>query len=126
MRVALFITCFKDTLFPNVGIAITLLLERLDLTVDFPEAQTCCGQMHFNTGHQREAIPLVRHFIEVFSTAEVIVAPAASCAGQSDHHYPHQTCLRRQRTARLGRPARRRIDYQSACNAPSRRVSVTK
>ncbi len=81
MRVALFITCFNDTLFPSVGIATTRLLERLGHTVDFPQAQTCCGQMHFNTGYQREAIPLVRHFVEVFADAEVIVAPSASCVG---------------------------------------------
>ncbi len=93
MRVALFITCFNDTLFPNVGIATTHLLERLGLTVDFPEAQTCCGQMHFNTGYQREAIPLVRHFIEVFSTAEVIVAPSASCAGMVRDLYPKAAAL---------------------------------
>jgi L-lactate dehydrogenase complex protein LldE len=93
MRVALFITCFNDTLFPNVGIATTHLLERLGLTVDFPEAQTCCGQMHFNTGYQREAIPLVRHFIEVFSTAEVIVAPSASCVGMVRDLYPKAAAL---------------------------------
>ncbi len=93
MRVALFITCFNDTLFPNVGIATTHLLERLGLTVDFPEAQTCCGQMHFNTGYQREAIPLVRHFIEVFSTAEVVVAPSASCAGMVRDLYPKAAAL---------------------------------
>jgi len=77
VRVALFITCFNDTLFPNVGIATTHLLERLGLTVDFPEAQTCCGQRHDNTGYQREAIPLLRQFVEVFKHAEVIVAPSA-------------------------------------------------
>lgn len=93
MRVALFITCFNDTLFPNVGIATTHLLERLGLMVDFPEAQTCCGQMHFNTGYQREAIPLVRHFIEVFSTAEVIVAPSASCVGMVRDLYPKGAAL---------------------------------
>lgn len=93
MRVALFITCFNDTLFPNVGIATTHLLERLGLTVDFPEAQTCCGQMHFNTGYQREAIPLIRHFIEVFSTAEAIVAPSASCVGMVRDLYPKGAAL---------------------------------
>ncbi len=93
MQVALFITCFNDTLFPNVGIATTLLLERLGHTVDFPEAQTCCGQMHFNTGYQREAIPLVRHFIEVFRAAEVIVAPSASCVGMVRDLYPKVTAL---------------------------------
>jgi len=93
MQVALFITCFNDTLFPNVGIATTLLLERLGHTVDFPEAQTCCGQMHFNTGYQREAIPLVRHFVEVFHSAEVIVAPSASCVGMVRDLYPKVTAL---------------------------------
>ncbi len=88
MRVALFITCFNDTLFPNVGIATTRLLERLGLTVEFPEAQTCCGQMHYNTGYQRETIPLVRHFVEVFDAAEVIVAPSASCVGMVRDLYP--------------------------------------
>src|SRR5205085_4337625 len=93
MRVALFITCFNDTLFPNVGIATTQLLERLGLTVEFPEAQTCCGQMHYNTGYQREAIPLVRHFVEVFGDAEVIVAPSASCVGMVRDLYPKAAAL---------------------------------
>lgn len=93
MRVALFITCFNDTLFPNVGIATTRLLERLGHTVEFPEAQTCCGQMHYNTGYQREAIPLVRHFVEVFSEAEVVVAPSASCVGMVRELYPRAAAL---------------------------------
>jgi L-lactate dehydrogenase complex protein LldE len=81
MRVSLFITCFNDTLFPKVGIATVRLLERLGHTVDFPEAQTCCGQMHYNTGYQREALPLIRRFVQVFGDAEVVVAPSASCVG---------------------------------------------
>ena len=93
MRVALFITCFNDTLFPKVGIATTRLLERLNLTVDFPEAQTCCGQMHYNTGYQREAIQLLRHFVDVFKDAEVIVAPSASCAGMVRDLYPRAAVL---------------------------------
>lgn len=93
MRVALFITCFNDTLFPSVGIATTRVLERLGHNVDFPEAQTCCGQMHFNTGYQRETIPLVRHFVEVFSSAEVIVAPSASCVGMVRDLYPKAAVL---------------------------------
>ena len=93
MNVSLFITCFNDTLFPNVGIATTRLLERLGLTVVFPEAQTCCGQMHFNTGYQHEAIPLVRHFVEVFDTAEIIVAPSASCVGMVRDLYPRAAQL---------------------------------
>ncbi|HEX8983675.1 MAG TPA: (Fe-S)-binding protein [Ktedonobacterales bacterium] len=93
MRVALFITCFNDTLFPGVGVATTRLLERLGHTVDFPEAQTCCGQMHFNTGYQRESIPLVRHFVETFGDAEVIVAPSASCVGMVRELYPKAAAL---------------------------------
>jgi len=93
VRVALFITCFNDTLFPEVGIATTRLLERLDITVDFPEAQTCCGQMHYNTGYQRESIPLLRHFVEVFGGAEVIVAPSASCVGMVRDLYPRAAAL---------------------------------
>lgn len=88
MRVALFITCFNDTLFPGVGIATTRLLERLGHTVAFPEAQTCCGQMHYNTGYQREAIPLARHFVATFADADVIVAPSASCVGMVRDLYP--------------------------------------
>jgi L-lactate dehydrogenase complex protein LldE len=93
MRVALCITCFNDTLFPEVGIATTRLLERLGHTVEFPAAQTCCGQLHYNTGYQREAIPLVRHFVEVFADAEVIVAPSASCVGMVRELYPQAAAL---------------------------------
>src|ERR687890_1362930 len=88
MRVALFITCFNDTLFPSVGRATVEVLERLGVTVDFPEEQTCCGQMHFNTGYQLEAIPLARRFVRTFSDAEAIVCPSASCAGMVREAYP--------------------------------------
>ena len=88
MRVALFITCFNDTLFPETGIATVEVLERLGHEVDFPMEQTCCGQMHFNTGYQREAVPLVRRFVEVFSPYEVIVAPSGSCVGMVRELYP--------------------------------------
>lgn len=88
MRIALFITCFNDTLFPQTGQAMVHLLERLGYEVDFPFAQTCCGQMHYNTGYQREAIPLARRFVEVFADAEVVVAPSASCVGMVRDLYP--------------------------------------
>ena len=88
MRVSLFITCFNDTVFPQVGRATVRLLERLGHSVDFPEAQTCCGQMHYNTGYQHEALPLVRHFVDVFADAEVVVAPSASCVGMVRELYP--------------------------------------
>lgn len=88
MRVSLFITCYTDTLFPDTGRAVVEVLERLGHTVDFPEAQTCCGQMHVNTGYQKEALPLVRHFAETFRDAEVIVSPSASCVGLVREMYP--------------------------------------
>jgi L-lactate dehydrogenase complex protein LldE len=86
-RVALFITCFNDTLFPSVGRATVTVLERLGVSVDFPEDQTCCGQMHFNTGYHEEALPLARRFVRAFAGAEAIVCPSASCAGMVREAY---------------------------------------
>jgi len=88
MQVSLFITCFNDTLFPGTGQATVKLLERLGQRVDFPRAQTCCGQMHFNTGYQAEALELARRFVAVFAAAEAVVAPSASCAGMVREFYP--------------------------------------
>jgi L-lactate dehydrogenase complex protein LldE len=88
VRVALFITCFNDTLFPETGRATVEVLERLGIEVDFPVEQTCCGQMHFNTGYQREAIPLVRRFVEIFSPYDAVVAPSGSCVGMVRELYP--------------------------------------
>ncbi len=87
MRIALFITCLADALFPDVGKATVRLLERLGHEVDFPAAQTCCGQMHINTGYQPEALPLVRHFVETFEPYEAIVAPSGSCVGSVRHQH---------------------------------------
>lgn len=89
MRIALFATCLADALFPNAAIATVELLERLGHQVVFPPRQTCCGQMHVNTGYQREAVGLVRHHVEVFEDAgcEVIVAPSGSCVGSVRHQH---------------------------------------
>ncbi len=95
MRVALFVACFNDTLYPETGIATVKLLERLGVEVEFPEEQTCCGQMHFNTGYQREAIPLVRRFVEVFSPYDAVVAPTGSCVGMVRELYPMAAKLAR-------------------------------
>ena len=88
MRIALFITCFNDTLFPRTGQAVVELLERLGHEVAFPEEQTCCGQMHFNTGYTEEATALVRRFVRVFAGEEVIVTPSGSCAAMVRDAYP--------------------------------------
>jgi L-lactate dehydrogenase complex protein LldE len=74
-------------LFPQTGIAVTRVLERLGHTVDFPLAQTCCGQMHYNTGYHREAVPLVRRFVEIFRNAEAVCVPSASCVAMMREHY---------------------------------------
>src|SRR4051794_9483016 len=87
VRVSLFVTCFNDTLFPEAGIATVEVLERLGHEVEFREAQTCCGQMHFNSGYRPEALRLARRFAKVFAGAEAIVSPSASCAGMVRHGY---------------------------------------
>ena len=88
MRVSLFITCYNDTLFPNTGKAVVCLLERLGHTIDFPFEQTCCGQMHYNTGYQQEAMPLMRRFVEIFGDAEAVCIPSSSCVAMIRDHYP--------------------------------------
>jgi L-lactate dehydrogenase complex protein LldE len=87
VRIALFVTCLADTLYPNVGQATTVLLERLGHQVEFPLAQTCCGQMHVNTGYQRDAVPLVRRHVDTFEPYEVIVAPSGSCVASVRHQH---------------------------------------
>jgi L-lactate dehydrogenase complex protein LldE len=73
VRIALFVTCFNDTLFPGTGRAVVALLERLGHTVEFPQEQTCCGQMHGNTGYAEEATALARRFVRVFELSELLV-----------------------------------------------------
>ncbi len=87
MRAALFVTCLADTLFPATGRAVVEVLERLGHEVDFPEEQTCCGQMHANSGYQLEAVPLIRRFVDAFGDAEVVVSPSASCVGMVRDQY---------------------------------------
>ena len=87
MRIALFVTCLADTLYPDVGRATVALLERLGHQVEFPPGQTCCGQMHVNTGYRRDALPLVRRYVETFEDCEVIVAPSGSCVGSVRHQH---------------------------------------
>src|SRR6201994_4095901 len=79
MRIALFITCLTDTLFPDTGRAVVRLLERLGHQVEFPASQTCCGQMHFNSGYRRESLPMARGFAASFAGCDVVVSPSASC-----------------------------------------------
>jgi L-lactate dehydrogenase complex protein LldE len=87
-RVALFVTCLGDTLFPQVGQATVTLLERLGIAVDFPREQTCCGQLHMNAGYAGEALALARRFVDVFGGWEAVVTPSGSCAAHVRVHYP--------------------------------------
>ncbi|HKD95982.1 MAG TPA: (Fe-S)-binding protein [Micromonosporaceae bacterium] len=87
MRVALFVTCVNDTLYPRVGRATVTVLERQGVTVEFPAAQTCCGQMHFNSGYRRDCVPMVRGFADAFAGYDAVVTPSASCAAMVRHHH---------------------------------------
>jgi len=88
MRVALFVTCLNDTMYPETGKSTVRLLRRLGVEVDFPKAQTCCGQMHVNSGYVPEAIPAVRAFVDAFAGYDAVVTPSGSCAASVRHQHP--------------------------------------
>jgi L-lactate dehydrogenase complex protein LldE len=87
MRVALMVTCINDALFPDAGRAVVTLLRRLGVDVEFPEAQTCCGQPMVNTGYLDEAVPVVRTFVSAFAGYDCVVVPSGSCAGSARHQH---------------------------------------
>src|SRR5260370_22134608 len=89
MRVSLFITCLVDQMFPEVGEAMVTTLNRLGVEVSFNDAQTCCGQVAFNTGYRPEARSMAEHFVKVFErdTADFIVAPSGSCTAMVRNFY---------------------------------------
>jgi L-lactate dehydrogenase complex protein LldE len=86
-RVSLFITCVVDQFFPAVGLSVVEVLERLGIAVDFPEAQTCCGQPAFNSGFHEEARQVARTMLRAFADSEVVVAPSGSCTAMVRHGY---------------------------------------
>jgi len=88
LKVALMVTCLGDALFPDVGVATVKLLRRLGVEVEFPEAQTCCGQPHFNSGYHDEARALARHTLTAFAPAPLVVTPSGSCAAMVKLEYP--------------------------------------
>ena len=89
MKCSLFITCFNDTLFPETGKSIVKVLERLGHEVEFRPDQTCCGQMHNNSGYQPEATALLRRFVRVFEDAETILVASTSCTATIRSQYPY-------------------------------------
>ena len=86
-RVSLFVTCMVDQLFPKIGLAMAGVLEGLGFTVDFPEAQTCCGQPAFNSGYPDQARDVARHFLDVFESSEAVVVPSGSCTSMIVRHF---------------------------------------
>jgi L-lactate dehydrogenase complex protein LldE len=87
MRVALMVTCLNDALFPDAGKAVVSLLRRVGVDVEFPQAQTCCGQPMVNTGYLDEAVPVVRNFVDAFAGYDYVVTPSGSCAGSARHQH---------------------------------------
>lgn len=87
VRVALFATCFNDVMWPETPKAVVRLLRRLGCDVEFPLAQTCCGQMFTNTGYADEAVPAVRNFVATFAGYDAVVAPSGSCVGSVRHQH---------------------------------------
>jgi len=88
-RVALFITCLNDQFYPQVGVAVTKILEKFGCSVFFPEAQTCCGQPFFNNGFEPESAALARRFVDIFESYDYIVTPSGSCCAMVRQHFPH-------------------------------------
>jgi L-lactate dehydrogenase complex protein LldE len=88
MRVALFVTCLSDTLYPRTGQSVVTLLRRLGCEVGFPAGQTCCGQMHFNSGYRKAAARLARKFGRDFAGYDAVVTPSPSCAGMIRDQFP--------------------------------------
>jgi L-lactate dehydrogenase complex protein LldE len=129
MRVALFIPCFVDQLFPQVGVAMVKVLRRLNVKVDYPIAQTCCGQPAFNTGYWNEARELARRYCDVFAGAEAIVCPSGSCTAMVRNYYPElgvtapptfefaEFLVRRLRITDVGARFAGRATYHDACHA---------
>ena len=87
MRIAVFATCLVDGLFPDVGKATIRLLRRLGHAVELPLQQTCCGQMHVNSGYPKAALPLVRSYVDTFAGFDAVVVPSGSCTGSIRHQH---------------------------------------
>jgi len=88
MTVDIFIPCFIDQIFPETGMNMVKILEKLNIEVNYNENQTCCGQMAFNSGFWDEARCVGEKFIRDFSSNRFVVAPSASCVGMVRNYYP--------------------------------------
>jgi L-lactate dehydrogenase complex protein LldE len=88
MRASIFITCYNDTLYPETGRAVVKLLEKLGVELEFHPKQTCCGQMHANTGFRGEAFSQAKRFIRLYQDTETVVVPSSSCVAMIRDQYP--------------------------------------
>jgi L-lactate dehydrogenase complex protein LldE len=114
MKISLLITCLGDALFPDVGVATVRLLKRLGVEVDFPQAQTCCGQPHFNSGYRDLARDLARHTIGAFANGQTVVTPSGSCAAMVKLEYPelfHDDLVWHERADDLARRTHELADF---------------
>jgi L-lactate dehydrogenase complex protein LldE len=89
MKVSLFITCLSDAFYPRVGQAVVHLLRKQGCEVDFPEAQTCCGQPAYNSGYREDAKKAAKQLIRSFEQSEYVVSPSGSCVSMIKHYYPN-------------------------------------
>lgn len=87
MKVGLFVPCYVDQFYPQVGIASLKLLEKYDVEVSYPMQQTCCGQPMANTGCEKDSLKTYQHFIATFKDFDYIVAPSGSCTYHVRKHY---------------------------------------
>jgi L-lactate dehydrogenase complex protein LldE len=114
LKVSLMVTCLGDALFPSVGVATVRLLRRLGVEVDFPKAQTCCGQPHFNSGYRAYAQQLAKHTIRAFANAGTVITPSGSCAAMVKLEYPellHGDLVWHERAEDLARRTRELSDF---------------
>jgi L-lactate dehydrogenase complex protein LldE len=88
MDVSLMISCLGDAIFPSVGVNAVRVLSELGCRVDFPPAQTCCGQVAFNSGYWDDARRSAEAYLRAFSKSEYVISVSGSCAAMIRHHYP--------------------------------------
>jgi L-lactate dehydrogenase complex protein LldE len=124
VRIALFVTCIGDALFPEAAKATVEVLEGLGHCVEFPAEQTCCGQMHLNSGYADEAERLVRRFGAIFSGYEAVVAPSSSCVGTLREHFGvdnvyeiSEFLVRRLGVEDVGASFSHRVVYHPTCHS---------
>ncbi|MGB9198386.1 MAG: (Fe-S)-binding protein [Terriglobales bacterium] len=86
-KVGLFIPCYVDQFYPQVGLATLRVLRRLGVDVEFPKEQTCCGQPMANSGCSEDARPLAERFLKIFGKYDYVVAPSGSCVSMVRNHY---------------------------------------